>query len=394
MHKKQKFVSKEPADFSGKTFNRRMFAAFALCCMIVMACFLSPGMKSRPMQLYLDSFGAFLAVRDGMFSVRTRTGEPRAFAIRQVSAILLTKGASLSADAALLALENDIPVLIINANTHFPLGQISSGRPGSIASIRKNQALFARSGAGYAWVAAQLAQKIGRQRALLQRLGETPQAPPGFAGDAALQDKVIAALERSFAQWTPPEPWDARAMDETAGRFRGQEGTASRLYFQAIARYLDGRLGFESRGKRPAYDPFNALLNYLYGMLYTSVHLALLKSGLDPYTGILHADRYGGSPTLVFDAIEPWRPWADEVAVGLALNGAIDDTAFEPDDQERGLWLSGEGKSAVIDAMLAFLQEKAPYGQRTVRRSAQVDLDAQKLAVFLKDWTGENYPAP
>lgn len=346
------------------------------------------------MQIYLDSFGAFLAVRDGMFSVRTRTGEPRAFALRQVSAILLTKGTSLSADAALLALENDIPVLLIDANTHFPLGQISSGRPGSIASIRKNQALFARSGPGYAWVAAQLAQKIGRQRALLRRLGESPQAPPGFAADTALQDKVISALERGFAQWTPPETWDAGTMDETAGRFRGQEGTASRLYFQAIARYLDGRLDFQSRGKRPAYDPFNALLNYLYGMLYTTVHLALLKSGLDPYTGILHADRYGASPTLVFDAIEPWRPWADEVAIGLALSGAVSETSFEPDDRDQGLWLGAEGKSAVIDAFLAFLQEKAPYEQRTMRRGAQVDLDAQKLAVFLKDWTGENYPVP
>jgi len=157
------------------------------------------------------------------------------------------------------------------------------------------------------------------------------------------------------------------------------------LYFQRIAQYLQGRLDFQNRQKQPAYDPFNALLNYLYGMLYTSVHLAMLKSGLDPYIGVLHADRYGASPTLVFDAIEPYRPWADRVAVQLAASGLIGAEAFEPDPDERGLWLSRSGKEAVIDAMLAYLEESSAYGQKQVKRKVQIDLDAQQLAVRVKE---------
>lgn len=337
------------------------------------------------MQLYLDSFSAFLSVRNGQFRVRLSDGAEHLFAVRKVSAILLTKGTALSADAALLAVENNIPVLLLNAQTHFPLAQISSGQPGNIATVRKNQPAFSRSVAGFTWVAQTIAQKIEQQRAFLQVLAENPGAPQDFGADVALATQVMAAQERALRQWKASEQWDQAEQEKAAGRFRGQEGTASRLYFQQIAKYLQGRLDFQNRQKQPAYDSFNALLNYLYGMLYTSVHLALLKSGLDPYIAVLHADRYGAAPTLVFDAIEPYRPWADRVAVQLAASGQIGAEAFEPDPDERGLWLSRSGKDVVIDAMLAFLEESSTYGQKQVKRKVQVDLNAQQLAVRVKE---------
>ena len=339
------------------------------------------------MQLYLDSFGAYLSVRNGMLAVRTRSGGTRLFALRSVGAVLLTRGTAMSADAALLAAENDIPVLLIDANTHYPLATLSSARAGSIATIRKNQALFARSAAGFAWAAGRIAEKVDRQRALLLQLAENPEVPAGFVAGAADADRMLGELHKVFADWKAPAgaDWSTTTADAVAGRFRGQEGTASRVYFRQLGALLDARLEFSGRQKRPAYDPFNALLNYLYGMLYTSVHLAMLKCGLDPQLGVLHADQYGGAPTLVFDAIEPYRPWADEVALHLVRSGAIDADAFEPDDDNRGLWLGRAGKSEAVDAMLGFLQTPALYEGRMVRRSARIDLEAQKLAVFLKD---------
>ena len=340
------------------------------------------------MQLYLDSFGAYLSVRSGMFQVRTRAGGTHSFAVRQVGAVLLTRGTALSTDAALLAAEHDIPVLLIDAQTHFPLAQLSSGRPGSIAAVRREQAAFTRSAAGYAWVARAIAVKIGRQQALLQRLAEEADAAPGLAADVVLAGRVLTNLERKFVRWMPPDrPWDEPERQRTAERFRGQEGTASRLYFQQLGKYLAPRgWTFSARQQRPAYEPFNALLNYLYGMGYTTTHLALLKSGLDPYMGVLHADQWGARPTLAYDAIEPYRPWADEVALGLVRSGALTPgESFVPDADQRGLWLSPAGKSAAVEAMLAFLGEQAPYDRRRVRRAAQIELEAQKLATFLKE---------
>jgi len=196
----------------------------------------------------------------------------------------------------------------------------------------------------------------------------------------------MSAQARALRHWVPPK--DESFMAALAGeRFRGQEGTASRAYFQQIARYLAGRVPFGGRQSRPAYDAFNALLNYLYGMMYTSVHLALLKSGLDPYMAVLHADQYGAKPTLAFDTIEPYRPWADEVAISLADSGQVSNPAFvRPDAEAQGWWLSSIGKGAAIEAMLGFLKTPTAFEGRQVRRSVQIDLEAQKLAVFLKEY--------
>lgn len=300
----------------------------------------------------------------------------------------------MSTDAALLAVENDIPVLLLDAQTHYPLAQVSSGQPGNIATVRKNQPAFSRAPEGWTWVACMIAQKIDNQRTLLRQLAKSPTAPPGFADDIRVTDRIMAALGQGFSDWKPDK--ELTLPDEaTAARFRGQEGTASRIYFQKTAAYLAKKLPedddadaplppFEGRQKRPAHDPFNALLNYLYGMLYTSVQLALLKSGLDPYIGVMHADRYGGAPTLVFDAIEPYRPWADEVAVQIMESGQVSADFFEPDAEERGLWLSNIGKSAVIDVMLAFMEISTLYESRQVKRKVQIDLDAQRLAVRVR----------
>lgn len=346
------------------------------------------------MQLYLDSFGAYLSVKNGQFRVRLSGGETHLFAARTVNAILLTKGAALSADAALLALEFDIPVLLIDAQTHFPLGQISGGRPGNISTVRKNQPEFCRSAAGFRWAGACLGRKIAGQRAVLQHLSRRPQATAELIAGLALTDKVMADLQ------TRLESAETESMlrAELAEKYRGQEGTASRVYFQKLADTLAELPAdswwrreentFSGRFKRPAFDPFNALLNYLYGMLYTSCHLALLKNGLDPYLAVLHADRYGDRPTLVYDFIEPYRPWADQVALNLALDGNITDDCFEPDPEERGLWLSRAGKTDIVDAMLDYLESATEYGGRKVKRRVQIDLDAQKLAGLVREYSG------
>lgn len=340
------------------------------------------------MQLYLDSFGAYLFIRDGAFAVRTKHAGERTFAVREVGAILLTKGTAMSADAGLLASASDIPVLLVDANTHFPLAQLVGIRSGSIATIRKHQALFSRDPAGLAWAARRTGAKVGRQRALLIQWAEQKYAPPGFAAEVRLADRILGPLQKALESWSPPSgTWDAAAREAAAQQIRGQEGTAARVYFQQLAKYGAGHLfePFPGRQPRPAYDPLNALLNYLYGMLYTSVYLALLKSGLDPFMGILHADRYGDAPTLAFDAIEPYRPWADAVALALVCSDQVQPPWFAPDPEGHGLWLSALAKDAIIEAMLQALKTTTPFEGRNVQRGIQIDLEAQQLATLLKN---------
>ncbi|BAA80229.2 putative CRISPR-associated protein Cas1 [Aeropyrum pernix K1] len=107
-----------------------------------------------------------------------------------------------------------------------------------------------------------------------------------------------------------------RIADEDGPGFRDKllsiEARASRRYWQCIAEILPGRLGFSGRD-RGALDPFNAALNYGYGMLYSIVEKSLLLVGLDPYLGVFHSEK-SGKPSLTLDAIEPFRaPIVDRI---------------------------------------------------------------------------------
>jgi len=261
---------------------------------------------------------------------------------------------------------------------------VHSGRPGNIAEVRRNQAFFSKSPDGLRWAANLIADKISAQQKLLVTCCEFPGVSNEFITDLSVAGRMMKALEKELRLLKVAE----REIME--GQIRGREGTAARLYFAGLVKLINPVVpDFAGRKKRPAFDIFNALLNYLYGMLYTQVFLALLKTGLDPFMGVLHADQYGSKPTLAYDAIEPYRPWADEVAIRLILQGKIStDHFFQQGDETAGLWLTPVGKSTVITEMLKHLGESTPHGETgnlTLRR-VQIDRDAGAFAVMLKNY--------
>jgi len=334
--------------------------------------------KRQTMQLHLDSFGAALSVQNGLFRVRTRAGTEQALAVRDVQAILLTRGVSLSTDALALALANDIPVILLDDAGH-PAGHFWSGQYGSIGAIRKRQALWCGHPQGLQWACGVLARKTANQRALLQALAR---AQPDNRDLERSLGKGLPAINFIAAQlrdWVYREPEGHKAALDT---LRGWEGVAARHYWRAVSTALPGRWRFAERSTHPARDAFNALLNYGYGVLYAQVEVALLKAGLDPSMGVLHADQHR-RPTLVFDCIEAYRVWVDEVAVALAQSGVLTENAFRTFD-DGSVWLEAPAKSPLLDALLAAL-ERPPSGDgRQVMRRTLIDLDAQKLASSLK----------
>ncbi|HMQ46499.1 MAG TPA: CRISPR-associated endonuclease Cas1 [Saprospiraceae bacterium] len=324
------------------------------------------------MQLILDSYGAFLGARDGMFSLRLRGAERRLIPVRDVKGILLMQGVSVSTHAMRLAIENDIPIVLMDKLEH-PFGLVWSGQFGSIATIRKHQALWSTDVQGMGWVRTVLARKIRHQQENLLAVGQLV----GIDMDDHV-DKM-AGMGLQFENWR----YQGESHSELAGTFRGWEGVASRLYFAALSQLLPAAFKFEKRSKRPAYDPFNALLNYLYGFLYASVELGLMKAGLDPYTGVLHADEYK-RPTLVFDTIELYRHWAERVALELCIYGKISPADLTEESAYEGHRLRPSGKRVVVSAMLEYLNAPVQVQDRRRARKVQIDLDAQFLAQTLK----------
>jgi CRISPR-associated protein Cas1 len=106
---------------------------------------------------------------------------------------------------------------------------------------------------------------------------------------------------------------DHAEQAEDAASLLGIEGTAARLYFEALPSLLSAadRLpgpGFSGlRNRRPPTDAVNCLLSFCYGLLTKELLAACLVVGFDPYIGLYHRPRFG-RPALALDLAEEFRP--------------------------------------------------------------------------------------
>jgi CRISPR-associated protein Cas1 len=120
--------------------------------------------------------------------------------------------------------------------------------------------------------------------------------------------------------------WAVRSGSPDRSTLLGVEGENSRRYFDAMALVVrDG--AWRGRRRRPATDPMNAMLSWMYGLTRVMVQGSVMVAGLDPGTGYLHGDR-PGQPSLVLDLMEEFRPVADRLAVRLWNTRQVQDKHF------------------------------------------------------------------
>ncbi len=119
---------------------------------------------------------------------------------------------------------------------------------------------------------------------------------------------------------------------DTMDGLRGIEGEAARLYFSLLEGCLVEGWTFERRTRRPPEDHINALLSLTYSMMKNEVLSALRQYNLDPFLGMLHADRHG-RPSLALDLLEEFRPiFCDAFAVRLVNKGVLTHEDFQVDN--------------------------------------------------------------
>lgn len=113
-----------------------------------------------------------------------------------------------------------------------------------------------------------------------------------------------------------------RKTGDTAAFYRtlmGLEGILAAKYWGLVKMLIPETLSFQGRTGKGAGDMVNMLLNYGYGILYSHVHNAVVKAGLNPMAGFLHADQQG-RPSLVLDMVEEFRAPVVDRAVFTILN--------------------------------------------------------------------------
>ncbi len=322
------------------------------------------------MDLILTTFGTYLHRQGEMFVVKIKE-QKQEVSSRKVRSIVITTGASLSTDAIQLALEKNIDIVFLD-QVGQPYGRVWHGRPGSTTAIRREQLRLADTEKGLRMALGWLLRKLDNQ---VEFLREARQRRSRLS--AALTEKINVLLElRRSLEGVNGE------LDVVRGTIMGFEGRAGRTYWEAVNLLLPENFQFETRSRNPAQDEFNCLLNYSYGVLYSTVERACILAGLDPYVGFIHTDHYQ-KKSLVFDLIECYRVWADETVVGLFAARKVKSEMF--DRLHNGLTLNKDGKIVLMQQFSEYLDATIRYRNRNIKRRDTVQLDCHRMA---NEWIG------
>lgn len=324
------------------------------------------------MELILNSYGTSLQKENDLFIISHKDGV-KAIHPSQIKFISISKGARISSDAVLLAIENEIDILFVD-NLGTPQGRVWSVKYGSISTIRRKQADFIFNAKSLDWVKNIIAGKIDRQAALLLSLLTHRPENKIFVDKAieTLKDyktKILALKEE--------------IISDAAPSLRGWEGAASKKYFATIARFLPLKYNFKGRTRQPANDSVNCLLNYGYGILYGRIEGALIKAGVDPYIGIFHRDDYN-RPVLVFDIIEIFRVWIDYVCFNLAMQEVVENDWFSIDDNNN-FWLEQLGKRILIQSVNDYFDEIINWNGLERTRLSHIQIYAHNIATMFME---------
>ncbi|WP_181305984.1 CRISPR-associated endonuclease Cas1 [Rufibacter sp. XAAS-G3-1] len=325
------------------------------------------------MQLHINTYGTYVHIKDELFEVRIREKETNDikkhhFAASKVTSIIMTTGAALSTDAIRLAILNNVDIVFTEKDGH-PLGRVWHSKLGSTTKIRKCQLEASLNKTGVDWTKAWLLTKLENQRDFIQDLKKhrTPQAD--YLNDKTARLEALAISISSL---------QAERVADIADTLRGLEGTAGRLYFETLSYVLTKEHQFSGRSSRPAKDPFNAFLNYAFGILYSKIEKALIIAGLDPYLGFLHRDDYN-QLSFVYDFIEPYRIYAETVVFRLFSGKKVN--KIHSDQITNGYSLNNEGKALLVAAFNKYFDEETiRYKGKNQTRSNTIQYDAHTFA--------------
>ena len=326
------------------------------------------------MNLVLTTFGTYLHRQGELFLIKVKENTQQ-ISSRKVRSIFITTGASLSTDAIELSIEKNIDIVFLDKHGE-PYGRVWHGKLGSTTAIRRQQLRIAETEAGFQLALSWMVRKVDNQVDFLIATRKKRSALYEQLTDKI--DKLAEAREKLAAL--------SGTLDEMRNRIFNLEAQAAQIYWKAINLLLPEKYRFEKRSRRPATDEFNCLLNYAYGVLYSTVERACILAGLDPYVGFIHTDNYN-KESLVFDLIECYRVWADETVIGLFAARKVKADMFHK--LHNGLSLDKEGKAVLMKPFEDFLEEKIRHSNRNIQRRETVQFDCHQIANQLLEKSNE-----
>ncbi|MCB0522489.1 MAG: CRISPR-associated endonuclease Cas1 [Lewinellaceae bacterium] len=332
-------------------------------------------------EIYLETFGYRLRVNGGLFHIAVpdeeNLGGPEIeaeYAPHQLEAIMLGEnGGSISIKAILLAIRNDVGIYLTD-NLGNVIGQFNRAEPTTSVLVQKAQFQLIGSPDSLDFVKAWLGKKFRRKMDFFQKVARRR------SGDAAQLLREACIILEGCNKGL--QAVDTTRTGEAVKSIRGFEGSGARTYWGTLSQILPPAYRFRDRSRQPSRDLFNAAVNYSYAILYRKVENELLKAGINTYASFLHSMERGGK-AMVWDFIEPYRIWVDELVYLLCNGKRI--THAHVNTHEGGVWLNKKGKTIVARSFHAlFAKNPNPinYRQETLAQSMRNDAKAFAQALL------------
>lgn len=324
------------------------------------------------MELIVEGKGSFLGKHQGRLRV---TREQKVVSeiplIHLQSVLIMDNGVGISSDVVRTCSEEGIPIHFLSGHGNPIASLYSAGLTGTILT-RRAQLLAYEQKIGILAAKAFISGKLENQANLLRYIAKYRKENNPTVYDQLM---LVAVEMRDFLYEL--ERLQADHIDDIREQLLSIEGRAAQRYWSQIASIIPAELAWPGRETRGATDPFNAALNYGYGILYCQVEQALTLAGLDPYGGFLHADR-PGKRSLVLDLIEEFR----QIIVDRTIIGMVNKhVGIEKDEQQR---LTIETRKKISEKLRERLAASEPYEQKRQALRFILQSQARHLALFLR----------
>lgn len=325
------------------------------------------------MELIVEGYGTFVAKHQRRLRVsQARQTIMEAPLLHLERVIIVDDGVALSSDVIRVCSEEGIPIHFLGSRGDAIASLYSAGLTGTVLT-RRSQLLAYEKSQGVAVVKAIIRGKLENQANLLRYTAKYRRET-----DPDLHEELmLVALEIRDA-FSDLESLQIEKIENGREKLLSLEGRAAQKYWAAVGRIIPASLQWPGRETRGAIDPFNSLLNYGYGILYSQVEQALTLAGLDPYGGFLHADR-PGKPSLALDLIEEFRqPVVDRTIIGM-VNKRV---TIEQDEAGR---LSKATRTKVAEKVQERMESTEMYEKKRQMLRSILQSQARHLACFLRE---------
>ncbi|MGP6206916.1 type I-B CRISPR-associated endonuclease Cas1b [Cuniculiplasma sp. SKW3] len=190
--------------------------------------------------------------------------------------------------------------------------------------------------------------------------------------------KVISRLKAGKLQVQKARIENSFSIEE----LMGVEGNIHIEYLNLLDSKLPEKFKINGRSRRPPANSINAMMSYLYSVLYGTVTSEILRTHLSPSISYLHepSDRRS---SLSLDVSEIFRPIiCDRVILKLVNLKMINDNDFI---MENGVYLSPSGKRKVLEAFDEKMRETVFIKSlgRNVSMRRMIRLELYKLEKHL-----------